>query len=391
MDEPAFGFGALVTGGGNAAPTSVTTPKELRDAVDTLGSGDTATVIQLDGTSDYDLGGKTLDIAARNVTLRAGTRAVLKNVRIAINLDIATNILLQGLIFKNDGSDQSARDAITMEVSDPDKNATTSDKRREIRITHCEFSGYFDIAIDTKSAIGKPRLFMTIDHCLFFDSNPGLNGANSSTFVNRGAINISARSKHNADSCVTIANNVYVNVWRRCPRVAGGNFVHVFNNLLYHPGFVSAGSSDANNTTWRGIEVGGGDRDPDGSKALIEANRFIPTPGKLEVITTNASTTTDIATNVNEFDDPTGHPAAQLSLTASQAGRLKASSFYSDKRPVPAVVAASQVNWIKLVKNAGSVAAADADGTAARELARKVLKAAAPVDTTSADPRDDES
>jgi hypothetical protein len=93
------------------------------------------------------------------------------------------------------------------------------------------------------------------------------------------------------------------------------------------PGFVSANSPDPNNTTWRGIEVGGGDRDPDGSKALIEANRFIPTSGKLQVIPTNRKTTTDISTRSNEFDDPAAHPAAQLVLTARPDRNARRSDF----------------------------------------------------------------
>lgn len=379
-NHPAIGFGQLVTGGGNVTAISVTSADELRARVKSLDRRDEPTVIELNGTSDYDLGGRTLNITGRNLTIRAGTRAVLNDVRLAIDLDHASNILIQDVIFRNNGSDRGNRDAITMEVSDPPRNATSSDQKAQVRITHCAFNGYFDIAIDTKSAIGRPRLFATIDHCLFFDERPGLKGSNNSDFFNRGAINFSARSSHNSDSRATIANNVFVNVWRRSPRVAGGNFVHVLNNLLYHPGFTAANSPNPNNATWRGIEVGGGDRDPDGSQALIQANRFIPTPNKLGVITTNPTTETDIsdqtgATLFNAFNDPDGAAGTPLTLPAGRTAVLDPNSFYSNRRPAPTVLTAAEVPWSSVVQNAGSPVADDLQ-TAARNIVLDVLTAA---------------
>ena len=47
-----------------------------------------------------------------------------------------------------------------------------------------------------------------------------------------------ANTRLTGNSAVTIAFNVFEDVWRRSPRIAQtGNFGHVFNNLLYHWGF----------------------------------------------------------------------------------------------------------------------------------------------------------
>ena len=391
-NDAAVGFGQGVTGGAAAAAiTAITSVAKLKKKLKDLGTGNTATVLELqgDGTA-WDFGGKVLDIGAQNLTIRGSSTAfVLNNVTFAVDLDHASNILIQDLIFRGTGDKDDPRDGITVEASNTPRNRGSVAAQSFLRITHCTFDGYYDIAVDTKSVFGKPRLYATIDGCLFFDSNPGLDGPGKSTFINRGALNLSALNNRNANSSFTVTRNVFVDVWRRSPRVAGGNFAHVFNNLLFRWGFTGPASKPnalhALNNTWRGMEVGGGDRDPDNSQALIQANRFIPWVDKQQLdmaINIHPTTTVDLSStteDANEFDGPDGKlPPAPVDATGAALARpqpsvptgatgttLVAAALYLDLTPPPVTTAAT-VDWTSLVTSAGSPFT-DAPSTAARQ------------------------
>jgi pectate lyase len=392
--DPAVGFGKNVTGGGTAAATAVTSADMLKQKLKTLGRSVTPTVLELQGNGTvWNFGGKELKIAASNLTIRASATAfVLQNVKFIIDLDHATNILLQDLIFRGTESKRDARDGVTIIATNLEKNENGVDAESEMRITHCAFDGYYDISLDTKSVLGRAGLFATIDSCLFFDSRPGLNGPNNSTFVNRGALNLSALNKKNADSRFTVTRNVFVNVWRRCPRIAGGNFGHIFNNLLFQWGFTSPGSPDSTDPTWLGMATGGGkDRANDGSMALIQANRFIPwvqKQGLNDAVQINATTTVDLSSGTdlaNEFDLPAGTipplPAGAttpVQPTAQRGGSVATitpSTFYTGTRTAPTVSAAGTFPWRTLVGAAGSPFA-DGPSTAARNAVLAVLNVA---------------
>lgn len=388
------GFGQQVTGGGTAnfQIILVNNADAFRRRLTGLGNSTTPTVIELVGNPDnFDFkahnGNPEIPITAKNLTIRPLTEpgpgqranAVLKNVQLSVDLDQADNILFDGLVFRSDGGSNGARGAITIEASFPGRKPAAVSTRGRFRITRCSFDGYFDIAVDTKSVVGRPKMLMTIDHCLFFDATPG----QPVDFINRGAINIAGLADPKGgtlppllgDSRVTVANNVFINVWRRCPRVAANNFVHVYNNLLFRWG-VTGGPDNTNtaNTTWRGMEIGGGDRTEDNGKALIQANRFIPAAGKTDPakeIATNRGTQIDLAADIsdvpslrpNEFDGPDGKPLSGPGLAPGQPALAQGAKLvlfnvfklYNDVGlDQPTVPTGNTVDWAALVDSVGS-------------------------------------
>jgi pectate lyase len=362
----AFGFGQNVVVGTNKV--TATSKSELKTKLananaDTTGNG---TVIQIDGNANakFDFDGEVLAITGKKIAIRAksGSKAVLENVQFAISLDTADHILLEDLVFHSDGGSRP-NDAITIRATGPAPTpaATTF---CNLRISHCTFDGYADIAIDAATLTGRPRLLATIDHCLFFDDRPGQRGARNTEFIRRGAINIASLQPDRGNGDVTIAFNVYIDVWRRLPRIAGGNFAHIYNNLLYRWGYLkNDNDDDAGSNTYRGIEIGGGDLTTDNGQALIEANRFIPWTNRRQDIAReiafNQGTQVSLGTgtSVNEFDDPAGNAHVPDSpkipvVPAGSAARFTRAERFTEvgltEPPVPA--AAADFNWKKLVK-----------------------------------------
>lgn len=291
--DQAIGFGKAVTGGGATEATSVADRAGLATMLDGLGNSDGPTVIELQaGTYDFrpaNVTKKKFTLRAKQLTIRAqpGARVVLKNLQLVLDLGRADNILIQDLAFYSDGND--GEDAILFDGEKGSRKLTS-----RVRVTRCSFDGYKDIAIDSHSH--QTLLLATIDHCLFFDSRPGMplsplrpdGNRMVFPFVDRGAVNIASvvlksGKRTEGNSLVTVAFNVFVNVWRRCPRVAfQGNFGDIFNNIVYHWGAGNGDDSHENGTdTWNGMSVG------NQGTAVIQANRFIP--GEVTVVTENKS------------------------------------------------------------------------------------------------------
>ena len=334
-EQGSFGFGQNVTGGTAAEPIVVHDRAELVAELAKPLDGKVIEIGARDG-GNYDFrnagAGQQLVIAARNFTIRAqqNVNSVLQNVQLRVDLDRSDNILFENLTFRSDGAKDNARDAIVLVATRPAEGVTASGTA-SVRITRCSFDGHYDIAIDSQGVAGRPELLATIDRCLFFDSRPGRRGEGQAKFFNRGAINITVADAEddgdeNADddgsssnkaqgneaprplgnSRVTVAYNVFIDVWRRSPRVAEGNVAHVFNNLLYRWGFTESPSDDP---TWRGMEVGGGVSGPRGNngRALIQANRFIPWDEKLDptiAIKVHRGTSVDFGVTRSDPDQP---------------------------------------------------------------------------------------
>ena len=410
-DAP-FGFGQAVTGGGNVAPTPVQDSAGLAAALSALGDSDAPKTIEL-GEGSYNFKGQNTQvftIRARNLTIRAqaGKRVKLKNFKLVVDLARADNILIQDLAFRSDGAQDSARDAISLSVvgSDQPSPIAPPDVRSNVRITHCSFDGYYDIAIDSHTQFGRPRLLATIDHCLFFDSMAGKNPPPPGQappnpkkgpflFVNRGAINISGLSEEGENqvqgsSYVTVAFNVFVDVWRRTPRVAQGTVAHIFNNLLFRWGFgnnsdrVDALDPKRKTSSWVGINV------ETGASAVIQANRFIPWASKpdlsqaIKVDQDNGRTSADIGTRnfPNEFDDAEG-----VTGSAQPPGPFSQINIASYLGQEPEVTRVGEVPWAELVQGAGprlSPGVSDPKETAARQEVLDVLSASAAATTTAA-------
>lgn len=367
-DAP-FGFGQNVAIS-TTTPVTVTSKDQLRSTLATANTSTTGTgtVILVDGNAnaDFDFKGEDLAISGQKIAIRLkpGSKAVLRNVLFSIKLDTADDILLEDLVFRSNGGGKPT-DAIRILATAPAPAPVppaTGPPPCKVRITHCSFDGYSDITIDTKTLTGRPRLLATIDHCLFFDARPGQEGRNNTTFVDRGAINVASLQPDRGNGAVTIAFNVYIDVWRRLPRVGGGNFVHVFNNLLYRWGYTK---KDSNNETWRGMEIGGGDLTTDNGKALIEANRFIPWKKKVDItreIAFNEGTEVDLSatTNPNEFDTPEGTPVAAgvtiPTVPLDQVATFTRAGVYEDVGLADpgAPAQATAVDWKMLVQQAGS-------------------------------------
>jgi len=328
--------------------------------------------------NEYDLGNATFPIYRRGVTIRAaaGASVVLKNVQLQIDLDSADDVLIQDIAFRSDGAftqdgkPANPRDAIV--IGSLGATRTSPDPRTSVRvrITHCAFNGYFDIAIDSSSSRSQPRIAATIDHCLFFDDNPGqplspiVQG--KFPFANRGAINISGRP---GGALFTIANNVFINVWRRCPRVADRNRTFVYNNLLFRWGIGNDDPGEANGVNeWFAIAT------DDGGKAAIYGNRFIPYSEKTaarKTISIGPDTVADlgepelpgISDNTNEFDGAGGGAPASDYMPPTSSDHLDLSGWYQDAGlgAPPTALLKGNVQWTQLVLDAGPASFSRAD------------------------------
>jgi len=253
---------------------------------------------------------------------------------------------------KRSSHSQSARDAIEFLSTATTSSAATT---ANVRITHCAFDGYYDIAIDSHVQSTGPRLLATIDHCLFFDANPGQPSKGGATFVNRGAINF-ANKVHNGmgNSTVTVANNVFIDVWRRTPRVAEGNQAQIFNNVLFRWGFGNNANDPANMTNeWVGMEA------DNRAQAVIQANRFIPWRKKVvanktvnidpaqgqeaQVDFTNLvpvgvggiGTTIRGPKDTNEFDGANGTKPSPAGLPPASTATINVESWYGNYQLTP--------------------------------------------------------
>jgi len=404
-----FGFGKDVVGApAGTAETVVRTPAELTTAIANAATANASLITFAGG--EYNFDNEAILVRGRNITLKRQTdaRVALNNVRLQLDVSSIDQILIRGLVFHSDGEAKSARDAIELTPPDVVEVKTVGDGRSKarVRITHCSFDGYYDIAIDSRSSDKFPQLLVTIDGCLFFDSNPGqpttLIG-DDPAFVNRGAINFGSRSGPGGaghpqlrnDAHVTVARNVFISVWRRCPRVANGNFGHIFNNLVYQWGVGNTENTKTNKTNaWVGMEVGHGDGVIDGKtngSALIEANRFIPYElkdgldrtidigpnTKVDIGTTNVKPTkvgippggaaTGSATGdanprpllksglPNRFDDKDGKPQPTVTLPEPPDGfaNLSVKPFEDVNLPRPPADDANTLDWMALVNEAG--------------------------------------
>ncbi|HET7436464.1 MAG TPA: hypothetical protein VFN10_17265, partial [Thermoanaerobaculia bacterium] len=123
-------------------------------------------------------------------------------------------------------------------------------------------------------------------------------------FANRGAINITI-TEHGAggNASFTVADNVFIDVWRRSPRVAEGNQAHIYNNLLFRVGKGNTEDNFANGSNeWVGMET------DNGAQAAIQANRYIPWKEKLAVnkqISIGPDTDVDLGAEFTDPNDPT--------------------------------------------------------------------------------------
>jgi Pectate lyase len=371
MIEPAFGFGKDVTGGGNATVTRVKNGSQLATQLTSLNGATTSTtptVIELrTGTYDFGDNGQSFPINAKNLTIRGTNGVMVRNLNLKLDPTNVDNILIQDIVFQSSGKDNVARDAIDLQTPQPaatdTEPATATSTTSSVRISHCTFSGYYDIAIDIATRRDRPGVLATIDHCLFVDNNPGENTAGN-TFVNRGAINVAGSRTGNirlrGHAQVTIANNVFVKIWRRTPRVVEGTFAHIFNNVLYRWGI-----GNRTDDTWGGMEIGGGDGETSGQPngtALIQANRTIPWKKKTDIdkeieIGGNAIVDLNSASGAafpNRFDDDKGRKLASPTLPkAPTAGFTTVTLPAAAGTQMP--VAFGNVNWKQLVKNAGPV------------------------------------
>jgi pectate lyase len=331
------------------------------------------TVLTL-GANTYDFTSEAVQkytIRAKNVKIKAApdARVVLKNLGLLLELDSIDNILIQDILFRSDGMRATPHDAIDMTAIKPTGPTTSvprSDLQAHVRITHCSFDGYFDICVDSRSYAGAPQLRATIDQCLFFDANPGkpttpFPGDTILPFTNRGAINFGSLEDPSnpggpqlvGNALVTVAYNVFVNIWRRCPRVSTANFGHIYNNFLYQWGFGNEPGSSSNGTnTWRGMEIGGGDGVVSGGidgTALIQANRFIPWVKKKDVadaIEINGNTMVELGPALNEFDNPNG----TVSNSTFPAGMTLTDTRGIDRT---AVTVPDADGWKAIIKQSG--------------------------------------
>lgn len=365
--DAAFGFGQNVTGGGAAAETRITGRQELIDELNRLGSSTTATVLTL-VAADYEFkheAQRTFTIGAKNLTLRAaaGQRVQLKNFGLSLDLASIDNVLIENLAFHSDG-DADPEDCILF-----DGTKSSNDVSR-VRITHCTFDGYKDLAIEMRSHLSL--VLATIDHCHFVDRHPG----ERLPFINRGAIDVvsvideTTKKRTPGNSAVTIAFNVFEDVWRRSPRIAQtGNFGHVFNNLLYRWGF--GNNADAI-TSWNGMSIGNEEYLTGDTVAAIHANRFIPWKDKATGAAASKAFEHDSNTRVNiggqpfpnRFDKPDGSVDANSPLAPAPDEQnhfpapVQVRERYRSRGVTPPVVTpADQVPWQTLVDRAGTLVA----------------------------------
>jgi hypothetical protein len=323
----------------------------------------------------YDFNQQNFTIARRNVTISATGDVILKNIGFTIDLDASDNIVIENIAFRSNGKfDSAARDAIKLEHRGPAPASTAGSV--SVRITRCSFDGYFDIAIDSDFQSGRPLVNGTIDRCLFFESRPGKPNAtvvqNDRTirkFANRGAINIASVAGGSGGALFTISNNVFIDVWRRSPRVAVGNKAFIYNNLLFRWGKGNTDDNGEGTDEWVGMAI------DNNALAVIERNRFIPWQNKLVANKTinidpapATAATVDIGNpdehvippipdRTNEFDGANGTTAAMPAGLPPTIGiqHIDVSAWYEAAGlaapPVPATL--TNTDWIALVNAAG--------------------------------------
>ncbi len=387
---PSIGFGARASTPSNAKKVQVADLAKLKKELTKLAAAPaaTATPLLLELTGDkYDFTNESTRafiIRAKGLTIAGadGKSIVLRKLRLRIDLDVSDNIVIRNLTFRSDGADDDARDAIAFEPLSPPARppASTPAGAVNARITECSFDGYYDIAVDSDVDPRHPRLLLNVDHCLFFDTRPGApittkkNGKQILEFANRGAINIaSADTVGNASA--TVADNVFIQVWRRTPRVARGNQAHIFNNLVYQwgAGYPADGTA-VGGDEWVAMVA------DNGGEAAIQGNRFIPYPGKLTANKTiNVDQTSKIflgtearvtgmsgtgtpsfsdpdAANTNEFDGINGRGPAPAGLppTSGRIMNIDLVGWYdSVGLDAPQFRTTGSVDWTALVNAAG--------------------------------------
>lgn len=195
------GFDALgvatTTGGGAAAPVTVTTFAELESAV----SGDTAKVVQVSGTIT---GASMVDVGSNTTVVGLGTDAVLDG--FGLKVDGTQNVIIANLTF-----DDSYDDGITIE-----------DDAHHVWAHHNRFQPNFDGALDIRR--GSSYITVAWNHFAGTDKTM-LVGSNDAEF-------------ETVDSKITYHHNWFDGSVQRNPRVRFAD-VHVFNN--YYDGVTSYG------------------------------------------------------------------------------------------------------------------------------------------------------
>jgi hypothetical protein len=327
-------------------------------------------------------------IRKQGVTIRAvdGENAILKNLQLQIDTDSANDIVIQDIAFRSDGgftgdNPIGPRDCIAFLSGGGTRPSPDPRSRITVQITQCSFDGYFDIAIDSNVSVAAPLLYATVDRCLFFDDEPGKpqgtieqQGKDVRKFVNRGAINISSKAHTGVgNSLFVISNCVFIDIWRRIPRVAEGNKAIIYNNLMFRWGVGNNGNNSSNGTNeWTGVVT------DNNGEAIVLKNRFIPWRKKEELADTigiGPNTIVDVgnprtasskpgrtpitarADLTNEFDGPNGVPLSpQPSIGGRRVQVIDLAALYSG----PALTGLTQPNptttspnWMTILNGAG--------------------------------------
>lgn len=218
-----------LTGGGNAAPITVTSLSELTDAL----SGDKAAVIVVKGTIEVpsvksikEVSNKTL-VGEPGAMLKS-TGSIDKTTSGIFNITNCENLIIRNIVFQGPGShDVDGYDLVCL------------DKCSHIWIDHCEFIDGLDGNLDIKGATD----FVSITWCQFrytslsdtyeprskvraSDADPtkshsysNLIGSSDSATGDRGKLNITFNNCHWGKGCV-----------ERMPRVRYGK-IHIANCL----------------------------------------------------------------------------------------------------------------------------------------------------------------
>jgi hypothetical protein len=360
----------------------------------------TITVNALAAGAAYEFAHEEFKIHYKNLTIVAasGGSVVFRNIQLSFDLDVCEMIRVESIAFFSDGTFAAARDGI--ELSPMGTPPTPAPNTISVMIAHCAFDGYFDIAIDSRVRTDGPFLHATIDSCLFFDRMPGMpkttitqGGKQVYVFVNRGAINVSS-VVHNGkgNSLFTIARNVFIDVWRRVPRVAEGNQAHFYNNLLFRWGIGDETTDGSLGTReWTGTVT-----DNQG-QAVIQANRYIPWQKKLQANRTigiGPDTIVDLGkparqTGItaeghpigtpdtrNEFNGANGASPAPAGLppVSDRIRDIDVYSWYSSHGLQAPFGVAQPASWIALLDAAGPPSL---PRTAITQVLRKVLTDAA--------------
>jgi pectate lyase len=194
------GFGAGTTGGGSAAPVTVTSGPALVSAMQASGSA----VIRVSGM--VSISGMQ-DVAANKTIIGVGSGSGITGG--GLDVDGVSNVIIQNLNFRA--------------WSDDAINVTDGSTR--VWIDHNNFSGGNDGAVDIKRASD----LITVSWNRFFDHDKTmlLGHSDSNGSQDRGRLRVSYH------------HNWFDGTNQRHPRVRFGNPVHVYNN--YYDGVGSYG------------------------------------------------------------------------------------------------------------------------------------------------------